>query len=82
MLTHCTNSNIDAAYKVLSHLWRMGYSAVDLITNIFRVCKTMQIAEYLKLEYIKVSRPNLFTVLVYKILCFPKGTGHPDAIVR
>ena len=54
MLNHCTSGNIDEAYKVMAHLWRMGYSAVDIITNIFRVCKTMEMAEYLKLEYIKV----------------------------
>jgi len=53
MLSHCTSGNIDEAYKVMAHLWRMGYSAVDIITNIFRVCKTMEMAEYLKLEYIK-----------------------------
>ena len=54
MLTHCTKGNIDEAYKTIAHLWRMGYSALDIITNIFRVCKNMQMAEYLKLEYIKV----------------------------
>ena len=55
MLSFCTTGNIDEAYKIMVHLWRMGYSAVDIITNIFRVCKTMQLAEYLKLEFIKVS---------------------------
>ncbi|XP_065054834.1 replication factor C subunit 2-like [Rhopilema esculentum] len=53
MLAHCTNGDIDEAYKIMSHLWRMGYSAVDIITNIFRVCKNMEMAEYLKLEFIK-----------------------------
>lgn len=53
MLNHCIQSNIDEAYKVLSHLWKMGYSAVDIITNIFRVCKTLTMPEYLKLEFFK-----------------------------
>jgi len=53
MLTHCISSNIEEAYKIMSHLWNMGYSAVDIITNIFRVCKNLEMAEYLKLEFIK-----------------------------
>ncbi len=36
MLTKCTESDLDEAYKVLSHLWQLGYSAEDIITNIFR----------------------------------------------
>lgn len=55
MLGHCVNGNIDEAYKVLEHLWGLGYSPEDIIGNIFRVCKTYQMAEYLKLEFIKVS---------------------------
>ncbi|CAG0895407.1 unnamed protein product [Darwinula stevensoni] len=53
MLQHCVSSDIDEAYKILSHLWKLGYSTEDIITNIFRVCKTLQMAEYLKLEYLK-----------------------------
>uniref|UniRef100_A0A4W4EFL0 Replication factor C subunit 2 n=1 Tax=Electrophorus electricus TaxID=8005 RepID=A0A4W4EFL0_ELEEL len=54
MLEHCVNANIDEAYKVMSvHLWLLGYSPEDIIGNIFRVCKTFQMPEYLKLEYIK-----------------------------
>jgi len=54
MLTHCVKADIDEAYKVLAHLWKLGYSPEDIITNIFRVCKTHQdIVEFLKLEFIK-----------------------------
>ncbi|XP_031559481.1 replication factor C subunit 2-like [Actinia tenebrosa] len=53
MLKSCSNGDIDEAYKTLSHLWNMGYSPQDIIANIFRVCKTMQLAEYVKLEFIK-----------------------------
>uniref|UniRef100_W5KFB3 Replication factor C subunit 2 n=1 Tax=Astyanax mexicanus TaxID=7994 RepID=W5KFB3_ASTMX len=53
MLEHCVNANIDEAYKVIEQLWALGYSPEDIIGNIFRVCKTFQMAEYLKLEYIK-----------------------------
>lgn len=55
MLGHCVDGNIDEAYKVVEQLWALGYSPVDIIGNIFRVCKTYQMAEYLKLEFIKVS---------------------------
>lgn len=53
MLMHCVSANIDEAYKIMAHLWKMGYSAVDIITNIFRVCKNLEMAEYSKLEFIK-----------------------------
>lgn len=56
MLGHCVDGNIDEAYKVVEHLWGLGYSPEDIIGNIFRVCKTYQMAEYLKLEFIKVRR--------------------------
>jgi replication factor C subunit 2/4 len=38
----------------MSHLWKMGYAAEDIVGNIFRVCKTHAMAEFLKLEFIKV----------------------------
>uniref|UniRef100_A0A2I3HK71 Replication factor C subunit 2 n=1 Tax=Nomascus leucogenys TaxID=61853 RepID=A0A2I3HK71_NOMLE len=53
MIQHCVNANIDEAYKILAHLWHLGYSPEDIIGNVFRVCKTFQMAEYLKLEFIK-----------------------------
>ena len=40
--------------QIIEQLWALGYSPEDIIGNIFRVCKTFQMAEYLKLEYIKV----------------------------
>ncbi|XP_071479771.1 replication factor C subunit 2-like [Diadema antillarum] len=53
MLDHCIQGDIDQAYEVMQHMWHMGYSADDIITNVFRSCKTHQMAEYLKLEFIK-----------------------------
>ncbi len=32
----------------------MGYAGVDIVSTVFRVCKTHDMPEYLKLEYIKV----------------------------
>jgi replication factor C subunit 2/4 len=53
MLQHCVKGNIDEAYKVMAYLWKLGYSADDVIGNIFRVCKNHDMPEYLKLEFIK-----------------------------
>ena len=36
MLTHCADGKLDEAYKVMLHLWKLGYSAEDIITNVFR----------------------------------------------
>lgn len=62
MIKSCTTGDVDEAYKVLSHLWYMGYAAEDIITNIFRVCKNYQMSEYLKLEFIKVRFCSLHRV--------------------
>ncbi|XP_068604069.1 replication factor C subunit 2 [Brachionichthys hirsutus] len=53
MLGHCVDGKMDEAYKVMEHLWALGYSPEDIMGNVFRVCKTYQMAEYLKLEFIK-----------------------------
>lgn len=53
MLEYCTVGNISKAYKVMEHLWKMGYSSEDLISNIFRVCKNLPIEETLKLDFVK-----------------------------
>ena len=55
MLSHCVSGDIDKAYQILKSLWDKGYSPHDIITNIFRVCKNHPMAEYIKLEYIKVN---------------------------
>jgi len=53
MLDYCLKSDIDEAYKIMHHLWGLGYSSEDIITNIFRVCKNQEMAEFIKLEFIK-----------------------------
>ncbi|XP_076674227.1 replication factor C subunit RfC4 [Andrena cerasifolii] len=53
MLEFCTQGNIVKAYGVMKHLWKMGYSAEDLISNIFRVCKNLPIEETIKLNFVK-----------------------------
>jgi len=53
MLDHCVKSDIDESFKLLNHLWKLGYSSEDIITSVFRVCKTHNMAEFVKLEFIK-----------------------------
>lgn len=53
MLSHCVEGQFDDAYKVMAHLWQLGYSSEDIITIVFRVCKNHNMPEYLKLEFIK-----------------------------
>jgi replication factor C subunit 2/4 len=54
MLDNCIENKLEEAIKLLSHLWKLGYSADDIINVIFRVCKNAQMPEYLKLEYLKL----------------------------
>lgn len=53
MLQHCVGGDIHKAYKVMAKLWRLGYAAEDIIGNIFRVCKRIDINEKLKLIFIR-----------------------------
>ena len=47
----------------MSHLWKLGYSSEDIVTNIFRVTKTHPMAEYLKMEFMKeIGRTHLLLV--------------------
>lgn len=55
MIEHCVQGIVDEAYKVMNHLWTLGYSPEDIITIVFRVAKNHQMSEYLKLEFIKVQ---------------------------
>ncbi|XP_066551769.1 replication factor C subunit 2 isoform X2 [Amia ocellicauda] len=53
MIEHCVSADIDKAYEIIEQLWSLGYSPEDIIGNIFRVCKTFPMPEYVKLEFIK-----------------------------
>ncbi|XP_022096198.1 replication factor C subunit 2-like [Acanthaster planci] len=53
MFARCIEGDVDKAYEVMEHMWDMGYAPEDIISNMFRVCKTYDMAEYLKLEFIK-----------------------------
>ncbi|KAF8342252.1 P-loop containing nucleoside triphosphate hydrolase protein [Cantharellus anzutake] len=50
----CQKGDIDGAMEKLKDVWDQGYSAIDIITTIFRVVKTFdELPEYTKLEFIK-----------------------------
>lgn len=53
MLKYCSEGDIKKAYKVIEHLWGLGYAAEDIIKNIFKVCKNMDMEEPVKLAFIK-----------------------------
>ena len=40
MIRACLKGEIDGAMEKLNELWDQGYSAVDIVTTIFRVVKT------------------------------------------
>lgn len=39
----------------MAHLWKLGYAPEDIITNIFRVAKHLEINESLKLKFVQVK---------------------------
>lgn len=53
MLTHCSKGDLNEAYKILHHLWKLGYASEDIIVNIFRVAKHHTLSEFLKLQFLK-----------------------------
>ena len=56
LLSNCQKGKIEDALEVLRELWGKGYSAVDIISTMFRVVKTMDsLPEYTKLQFIKVG---------------------------
>ena len=67
MLQHCVNGQLEEAYKVMAHLWGLGYAAEDIITIVFRVCKTHSMPEFLKLEFIKVSLMGSVKVMEFPV---------------
>mmetsp|Transcript_5311 Transcript_5311/g.13880 ORF Transcript_5311/g.13880 Transcript_5311/m.13880 type:complete len:358 (-) Transcript_5311:117-1190(-) len=49
----CIDAKVDAGVKTLESIWDMGYSASDIVTTLFRVCRNYDMPEFLKLEFIK-----------------------------
>lgn len=54
MLGNCSKGEVDEAVSCVSLLWRQGYSAVDIITSIFRVVKVNDdLDEDKKLKFVR-----------------------------
>uniref|UniRef100_A0A0N5ASL6 Replication factor C subunit 2 n=1 Tax=Syphacia muris TaxID=451379 RepID=A0A0N5ASL6_9BILA len=53
MIELCVQEKVCEAGSIIHQLYRMGYAPEDVLSNMFRICKTANIPEYLKLEYIK-----------------------------
>jgi len=53
IIADCTTANLDKALQQLNGLWGLGYSAVDIVGTMFRVIKTMNMEEHVKLELVK-----------------------------
>lgn len=56
MVKACSEGKVDVALERLEGLWGKGYSAVDVVTTMFRVVKGMEaLSEAVKLEFIRVG---------------------------
>ncbi|KAI8918293.1 hypothetical protein PhCBS80983_g03811 [Powellomyces hirtus] len=49
----CVKAEIDGALDKIRALWFQGYSSQDVIGTLFKVVKTFEMAEFIKLEFIK-----------------------------
>jgi replication factor C subunit 2/4 len=49
----CSEGDVVGAHTVLKKLWDEGYSCMDILGTLFKVCKSAPLAEPVKLEFIK-----------------------------
>lgn len=70
LIKDCIKTDVDAAMLKLEDLWNYGYSAVDIVSTLFRVVKGMDaLQEKLKLEFIRVRIRVFFFFLSFVRLC-------------
>lgn len=53
MIQLCIEGNIDGSYDKMKTLWDMGYAPIDIIGTVFRIVKSFEMAEQIKLDFIK-----------------------------
>ncbi|KAF9796934.1 hypothetical protein SFRURICE_016602 [Spodoptera frugiperda] len=53
MLEACLRQDVHEAYKVVAKLCKLGYAAEDIVSNIFRVCKTLDADEATRLALVR-----------------------------
>lgn len=64
MVRNVLEGKFDDACSGLKQLYDLGYSPTDIITTLFRIIKNYDMAEYLKLEFMKVMilRNEIFSI--------------------
>lgn len=65
MVRNILEGKFDDACSGLKQLYDLGYSPTDIITTFFRIIKNYDMAEYLKLEFMKVCRNSRFSFLFF-----------------
>eukprot|EP00771_Trimastix_marina_P001772 gnl/Trimastix_PCT/2872.p1 GENE.gnl/Trimastix_PCT/2872~~gnl/Trimastix_PCT/2872.p1 ORF type:complete len:270 (+),score=79.01 gnl/Trimastix_PCT/2872:209-1018(+) len=53
LLLLCRDRHINSALSEMQALWKMGYSALDIITTLFHVVHTLDLPEQLMLDFIR-----------------------------
>lgn len=53
LVRHCLQGELHEAEALLGALWSSGYSAADIVQTVFRVVKTAECAEVLKLSFLR-----------------------------
>jgi replication factor C subunit 2/4 len=54
MLLACREGRVKDALDAMKGLWDLGYSALDLVTTVFKVVKAQDMPEQLKLDMVQV----------------------------
>ncbi|KAI8900981.1 P-loop containing nucleoside triphosphate hydrolase protein [Globomyces pollinis-pini] len=53
VIQYCIESKVDDALNRLNEVWAQGFASVDIVTTFFKVAKSTEMPEFLKLEFIK-----------------------------
>lgn len=56
MIKKSIEGNIEEAHTLLASLWREGYASSDIVSTLYKVVKNYEMEEFLKLEFIKVTK--------------------------
>jgi hypothetical protein len=67
MIKNVLDGKYDEACSGMKQLYDLGYSPTDIITTLFRVVKNYDMAEYLKLEMLKVT--SQLCIMVGALYC-------------
>ena len=54
MLEACRAGRVAEALAEMAQLWALGYSALDLVTTVFKVVRAQEMPEALKLDMVQV----------------------------